>query len=513
MVTPSFVSEIELDIDQRQQHVLDVRLDTARQVYNAVLGESLFRLRMMRNSPEYQDARNMPKGKKRTKAFAAVRERFGVREYDLHAYAKQFNHGWLGEHLDINTIQKMASRAYRAVNEYAMGKCGRPRFKGINRMNSVEGKTNKSGIRFKDGAVHWLGEVFPLIVPDSDDVIAHGLQGKVKYVRIVRRRLRGRNRYYVQLVCEGVPFQKPKNVTQSGIVGLDIGPSTVAIVAPDVEYASLEMFCDAIDNLEKEIAKLQRQIERQRRAANPDNYHPDRWVKNKDGNWKLQKGKIKKGRHKWVRSERMKANQERLRTLQHKLAAHRKSLHGNMVNRILAMGTTVKIEKLSYKAFQRIWGKSAGKRAPGTFVAHLRRKAASAGGGVDEFSTYHTRLSQTCHNCGTVAKKTLNERWHNCACGLCQQRDLYSAFLATCVEDNRLVAGIAKDSYAGIDNTLRAAASRNKSVIGQHPPPAFYVGSQNGSPANVLDCMGKAYGIGHPPPTMREPAAFRTPRL
>ena len=33
--------------------------------------------------------------------------------------------------------------------------------------------------------------------------------------------------------------------------------------------------------------------------------------------------------------------------------AHRKQMHGEMVNRILRMGDTIKFEKLSYKSFQK----------------------------------------------------------------------------------------------------------------------------------------------------------------
>ncbi|HEX4205141.1 MAG TPA: transposase [Ktedonobacteraceae bacterium] len=31
--------------------------------------------------------------------------------------------------------------------------------------------------------------------------------------------------------------------------------------------------------------------------------------------------------------------------------------------------------------------------------------------------------SQTCSNCGAVAKKTLDERWHSCPCGCELDRD------------------------------------------------------------------------------------------
>jgi len=46
----------------------------------------------------------------------------------------QFNHCWIGAHLDINTIQKLATRAFKAAQQYAFGRRGRPRFKGRNQI-------------------------------------------------------------------------------------------------------------------------------------------------------------------------------------------------------------------------------------------------------------------------------------------------------------------------------------------------------------------------------------------
>jgi len=146
--------------------------------------------------------------------------------------------------------------------------------------------------------------------------------------------------------------------------------------------------------------------------------------------------------------------------LHRKQAAHRKSLHGQTANRVLRMGNVFKLEKLSYLAFQRQYGRSVGMRAPGMFVELLKRKAASAGAEVIEFPTRTTRLSQTCHNCGTVKKKSLSQRWHKCDCGVEAQRDLYSAFLATCVEGDRLNADRAKAAWSGVDALLRAALSQ-----------------------------------------------------
>jgi hypothetical protein len=113
-------------------------------------------------------------------------------------------------------------------------------------------------------------------------------------------------------------------------------------------------------------------------------------------------------------------------------------------------------------------------RAPGTFVRHLKRKAESAGASVVEFPTRTTRLSQTCHDCGMVAKKPLSQRWHVCDCGIVAQRDLYSAFLAMCVEGERLDAGRAREAWPGVDALLQAALSRIEQPASGWPLPSSF---------------------------------------
>ena len=465
--TPSFITELPLQVSSSQEKRLLARLEAARQVYNACLGESLKRLALLRQSKAYQAAQKLPRGAKgspqakaRTRAFRDANVAVGFREYDLHAYAGQFNHCWIGQHLDIHTIQKLATRAFKATHQYAFGKRGRPRFKGHNQMDTVEGKSNASGIRWRTDRVKWLGLELEAIIPDDPDdpVIAHGLSSRVKFVRLVRRKLNGRNRFYVQLVCEGQPYQKPQNQIGAGVVGLDLGPSTIAAVSE--QEAFLEQFCAELEPCQKAIRRLQRKIDRQRRANNPHNYEPD--------------GTIRRGPKVWRKSGRQRRTETKLAELHRKQAAYRKSLHGRMANRVLRMGDTVQLEKLSYRAFQRRFGRSVGMRAPGTFVRCLKRKAESAGASVVEFPTRTTRLSQTCHGCGTVAKKPLSQRWHVCDCGIVAQRDLYSAFLAMCVEGERLDAGRAREAWPGVDALLQAALSRIEQPANGRPLPSSF---------------------------------------
>jgi len=151
--------------------------------------------------------------------------------------------------------------------------------------------------------------------------------------------------------------------------------------------------------------------------------------------------------------------QQQLSELQRRVAASRKRTHGELANQIISKGKVIKTEKLSYKAFQSRYGKSIGRRAPGLFLEKLRYKAANAGGEVIEFSTRSTALSQTCQ-CGHRRKKALSERWHHCEqCGIRAQRDLYSAYLARFVHENRLDTFHANEAWAGAGVLLEQAVS------------------------------------------------------
>jgi hypothetical protein len=466
----TFICELPLRLSSADERVMAVRFDVARQSYNACLSEALRRLALMRESKVYQAACKLPKGEKysrlakeRTAAFRFANARFGFREYDLHAWAgKQIKRQWLGKHLDINTVQKLATRAFQATQDYAVGKHGRPRFKGRYQLDSLEGKSNQAGIRWRDDHIEWSGLHLAASIDPQDKVIAHGLGSRIKYVRLVRRKLNGYPRYFAQLVCEGLPYRKEQNSIGQGVVGIDLGPSTLAVVAPNAPMAFLKQFCAELIPQHKTIRRWQRKMDRQRRANNPANYNTN--------------GTVKSGARVWRMSARQRETQAGVAELHRQQAAWRKGWHGQMVNRILRLGNVIQLEKVSYRSFQRNFGKSVGVRAPGMFVSVLKRKAENAGIQVNEFSTRMTRLSQVCHQCGTVAPKPLSQRWHRCECGIEAQRDLYSAFLAACVDGERLDADQAKELWSGVDPLLQAALSRiDQPTSGGRLPASFGV--------------------------------------
>jgi hypothetical protein len=485
--TPTFLLELPLAVQAGQAARLRGHLEAGRQFYNAVLSEGQRRLRRMQADLAWQAARAIPRThtQERRAAFSALREQYGFSEYAFHDFARALRVSWLADHLDAVLAQTLATRAYRALNRVCVGKARRVRFKSRGRgLSSLENKRNDTGLRFvvrtpgegqQQGYLLWHDDQLEALIDWNDPVVTHGLAHPIKYARLVRRRASGPHaqgvdsqgeRYFVQLALVGVPFQKPKHGAGSDIVGLDLGPASIAIVPRDAA-ARLEPLCAELRPDARAIRRLQRRMERQRRAANPEHYD--------------EQGRPKKrGKRSvpWKQSRGYQVTRRRKATKERKLAAHRKSLHGRLVHQIVAVGHTIITEKLSYTGWQKRYGRSVGLRAPGMLIDHLRRTVASTGGTLLEVPTRTTKLSQYCHGCGKTVKKPLWQRWHQCACGIGPvQRDLYSAFLAAYLDLADPIPSCARYvvPWEGAEARLQAAHERAKERAkeGQVVPRSF----------------------------------------
>jgi len=438
--TPTFLLELPLEVQAAQVARVGAHLEVGRQFYNAVLSAGQNCLRRMRADPAWQAASAIPRTQKqeRQAAFSALRERYGFSEYAFHELAQKLRVSWLAEHLDVVLAQTLASRAYRALKRVCVGKAHRVRFKSKSRgLSSIENKRNDTGMRFvlqtqdqgrPQGYLLWRDDRLRALVDWDDPVVAHGLAHPIKYARLVRRkaaspRAQGADakgyRYFVQLVLDGKPVQKPEHKVGSATIGLDLGPASIAIVPRQAE-AKLVPLCAELAPAARAIRRLQRKMDRQRRAANPEHYD--------------EKGRPKKrgkGAPRWNESQSYKATRRRKAARERRLAAQRKSLQGRMVHQIIHVGNAVITEKISYKGWQKRYGKSVGHCAPGMLIDHLKRAVAKTGGTLHEVPTRTAKLSQYCHGCGTFVPKPLSQRLHRCLCGIGPvQRDLYSAFLA-----------------------------------------------------------------------------------
>ncbi len=453
--TPSFVIDIPLVVDSARESELLSRFQAGRQLYNACLNEAIARMELVRQSDAYEAAQQLPKGKARTTAFAQARAAYRYREYDLHSYAQSVasRSNWMAQKLDVNTQQTLATRAFKATERVLFGKAKKVRYKVPSRFRSMEGKTNKQGIRWQANQFVWGSLVIPADIDWTDPVIVHGLANPIKYVRIIHQELNGKRRWYAQLVCEGLPLIKPKHPVSEGNIGLDLNVSNVAFVGD--QHAGLLPFAEAVPTFEQKIRKLQRGMERSRRAMNPDNYELD-FTAQRGRRRVKQKGKAKQGKRRWLKSNRYKTLARKKRNLERRKSAYAKSQNRRLVNEVLRHGKHIKTERVSVKGWQKRYGKAIAAKSPGFFMSELTRKAERAGGSVIKFPTRTTALSQT-HLTGERIKKSLSERVHRDRTGVVMQRDIFSAYLARYVVQDTLSLRDAVKQYSRMESSLLRA--------------------------------------------------------
>ena len=254
------------------------------------------------------------------------------------------------------------------------------------------------------------------------------LKGRVKYGRVLSRTIRGRRRWYVQAVMEGVPPKKHA-AGPDRAVGLDEGVSTLGISSGP--YVRLRELAPEAAPEERKIRRIQRAMDRSRRSTNPDEYEPD--------------GTIRRKKHRWRRSKHYVRLQMELRETYRKLAAKRRQSHERLANEILSIGTDVRVEDMRIKALakrassshrnrhgrltsKKRYGKTIAARAPAMLISILDRKLHYIGLAVSKLDTWHLKASQYDHTTGTYTKKTMSDRLVTVG-SRTVQRDMYSAFL------------------------------------------------------------------------------------
>ena len=279
--------------------------------------------------------------------------------------------------------------------------------------------------------------VIPVIIKNNDKYAQSCFLDKLLYCRLLKRVINGKNKYYTQITFEGTPPKKHK-VGGENEIGIDIGTSTIAIVSDN--KVELKILAENIEINEKEKIRLQRKLDRQRRANNPNKY-------NADGTINIENNE------KWKKSKSYLKTQLKLANIQRKIADKRKQSHNILANNILEIGTIVKVENMSFKGLQgrskkiemsgktgkfkkkKRFGKSLSNRAPALLIEIINRKLEYIGKNIIKIDTFKVKASQLNHSTNKYEKKSLSKRWVGIL-GNKIQRDLYSAFLIKNVKEN-----------------------------------------------------------------------------
>ena len=436
--TTSYTLTLELKTEKFQEDILNKRFEKCRKIYNSCLGETLKRYNHMIESKEYQkNCKN--KDKNRNSIFNEINKKYNLTEYDIIKFVTPLYNYFK---IDANTGQKLASRAFKTIQKLMFHTAYKINFIKENELYSVEGATNRQGIIYRDGIIKWNGLNIPVIIKQNDIYAQTAIQDRIKYCRIVRKIIRGKYKYYVQLLIEGIPPIKCnkntgeiKNPIGNETVGIDIGTRTIAYSCSK-EVKLLEL-CPEVENIERKKAILQRKLDRQRRANNPNNYNED--------------GTIKRGiKLIWNKSNKYIKIQNELREIQRKQACIRKQSHEILANHILSLGNRILVETMQFQGLQKRaknttvnkngkynkkkrFGKSLANKAPAMLIEIINRKLKYNGLEILKINTQKVKASQYNHFIDDYNKKELSDRWNE---SIEIQRDIYSAFLIMNVNDD-----------------------------------------------------------------------------
>jgi hypothetical protein len=454
-----YVLNLKLNTEIYQEHILDKRFEIGRKIYNALLGKSLKRYNEMVKTKRWRNNQNelskiyksYNSDKKRLnklcKPYYNIKNNmlaeFRLNEYSLHEDVKPMYHIFK-KNIDSFTAQKIASRVWTSLEDNLFGKGEIVHFKGINNpLKSLEGKWNRSGIKYniENNKVTWNGLVISVCLNIRNQYEVDCLRSNICFCRIKRKFVRGKYKYIIQLVLDGIPpmkFNKNtgeiKNIIGDGTCGIDIGTQTVAYVS-DYDVKLLEL-ASRVQNIENKKRNIQRYMDRSKRKTNPQNFN--------------ENGTIKKGiKIEWNFSKKYIKAKNKLKDIYRKQADIREQDHNIMTNEILNNCDTALVETMNFKALQKRskktekndkgkfkkkkrFGKSLANKAPAKFLIILKNKLKARSGTYLEINTREVKASQYNHLNRKYNKKKLSQRWNYFEYNNKQikvQRDIYSAYL------------------------------------------------------------------------------------
>ena len=426
--TKSYVITLRMYPNKNDLVVLNHRFNVVHHVTNVMVKHAQKCVKQLERDKTYNNLRYNYKtlSTNEKKELNDIRQKYGLSEFQFHDYIMKQKYMY-NTHLDINTVQKIATKVWSATSKCLFNSDNYIRFKKNKDIKSFESKTNLSGIRYKDGFIFHNGLKIKTTYLKKDEYVKYALNNdRIKYCRIKRKWHKHNYRYYVDLVMEGNP--PTWQACGQGTVGIDIGPSTIAVVNDN--QCLFEPLAQNVTNIEQDIARLQRKLDRQRRTNNPDKYNDD--------------GTIKKGSKHWKASNKQKLTQDKIKMLYQKRANQLRQDHINLANRILKLGDNIiaedmdwaalakkakkteKNDKGRYKKKKRL-GKSIANHAPSMLINIIDQKLSYMNKKVHKVDCFKTAASKYNHLTGKLMNITIDDRIIKIG-NYSIQRDLHAAF-------------------------------------------------------------------------------------
>jgi putative transposase len=213
------------------------------------------------------------------------------------------------------------------------------------------------------------------------------------------------------VVCHFTVARSPKQRQArqpNTVVGVDVGIRQLATLSTGERVENLRPLQVEL----RRLRRLQRSLDRQRRANNPGNYD--------------ERGRAKPGRREWVKSKRMLRTEAIVRRLHERVANRRREQAHRLTTMLTRECGVIAVESLNISGMKlnRRLARHISDAGWGIVLAQLKYKTNWAGSELVSADRFYPS-SKTCSGCGTVkAKLSLSERVFTCeACGLSLDRD------------------------------------------------------------------------------------------
>lgn len=424
-----------LRTELHHEHKLEKRFNIAEQLKNDLIKYELPRLRKLERMPQYRELmtqlneaapeeRKLLSTKRTQMLWAAGFTRFDFVKA-ISPMQKPF-----APHIQALIADALATDVWRAFEKYLYGNGEEIHLHPRNTLASVYCPKAGVGMHYKNGIFEWHGGrcensiniKVPVQAP-RNDYEREMLAKPIVALRVMRKWMKTRYKYYLQFILEGTPPPKKRKLGE-GRVGIDLGTQTAAIVSSD-EAKTAEL-ADQVKKYSAQKAELTRKMDASRRAMNPYNYYPDGTIKPKELCLP------------WVRSKHYLRYAAKVRDINRKAADTRRYQHNCLANEILAMGDEFFFEDKSFAKLaqsQRRVGREIFNRAPALFVSILDWKFRCLGASCYRFSVFEYKARRYDHVSDTYCDaKSSKSDTVTLANGDVVRCNLYAAFVLMCAD-------------------------------------------------------------------------------
>lgn len=360
--------------------------------------EVRFMLKVLRKTKDLDSLSVKARRSQVSRDLQTSRKSFGLTEHAAHKYTASLPDS-LKQNLHSHILQKLASRAWQAVEKLIYHSGYKLRYFDEWEMTSLEGKTNRTGYRIKEEALYtpfgrvklaWKQDLYTKEVKDN---IENGTS-KIQFTRILRREIRSKVCFYCQIILKGCPPVKRKKDGSlrydfgNSRMGLDIGVTCIA-----ASSSSLLRYY-VLGQLENEKILAERKKKSTR----------------KDERKKKDRARVKRER--------------------------RRESHRKLINNLMTHANTFYIEEMNFQCLKKrkdkgeiSFGKTIDKHAPALFVELLEKKLNYSMGTLYRVNTHRFCASQWDHTNKEKVKMCMSKREKTLSDGVEVLRDAYSAFL------------------------------------------------------------------------------------